>query len=467
MRFKGTLFLLLLVVGLGLYVYFYEIQGEPAREQARLAEKQLWKVESDQVERVEFVFPDETVTAVRTGEKSWKITSPRSVEADAEELNRIASSAADLSFESVVEAEATDVSRFALDPPEHSLGVRTKEGQQFYLAFGRENPTGTSTYAQKKGSGEVLLVPTNTATTFRKRLDDLRERAILRFDQYKTQAVDLRSLKGRVELVKEQDRWWIEGKNRIAASSSAVNDVLGALANSRLEEFLDDPPEGRKLGFDRPTVDVTLTVGEEKSLKRFVVGSQKSGLGKSAQASGEEEWYVAKDDSRDELFFVGKEFVDRLVKTARDLRDDSLASFKRWEIDSVRLSNPSGSFQFLKSEDGGDWLLGAEKKKVKWDTVQGILDTLEKSVKEFIDHPGDPTQFGLDPPRFRVVLKDGDIVAVDCSFGGDGPAGVYARVQGEDSIKVVEAELLEKLTGNESDFLEPTQEEEGDDTPPD
>ena len=60
-----------------------------------------------------------------------------------------------------------------------------------------------------EGKSEVFLVPTYTASTFRKKLDDLRNRSILKFDQFETQSVELKSEKGVVQLAKENDRWWI------------------------------------------------------------------------------------------------------------------------------------------------------------------------------------------------------------------------------------------------------------------
>ena len=164
------------------------------------------------------------------------------------------------------------------------------------------------------------------------------------------------------------------------------------------------------------------------------------------------ELYLARDESRPELFFVDKEFIDKLRKGPADLRDKALASFQRWDIDSITLTNAKGAFNLAKTEGGGDWVLGDGKKKAKWDVVNGILDALEKPVKEFIDSPAAPATYGLDKPAVRVVLKQKGQVKLECDFGKEAKDGVYAQVKGETSVKVADKESLEKLGKGESDL---------------
>jgi hypothetical protein len=165
--------------------------------------------------------------------------------------------------------------------------------------------------------------------------------------------------------------------------------------------------------------------------------------------------YIARDESRKELFFVEKDVVDKLLKSANDFRDKALATFQRWDIDVIVLKNSKGSFTFTKSAESGDWVLGDAKKKTKWDAVSSILDAIEKPVKEFVDKPGPPSTYGLDNPSLRVVLKQGATVKVDCALGKEAKEGVYAQVKGESAVKVAEKEILEKLNKSESDLLEP------------
>jgi len=472
MRFRGTLVLLIICAALGGYLYFYEYKGGEKRDKAKQEENRLWKLESNSIQQIDLISPTQHIIAVRLGDKEWRITSPRALDADSDELNRIASSAADMSRESVLESNATDLSRFGLKPAQIGLDFKTKDGKEYKIDFGTKNPTGNSNYAAIPGKNEILLVGSYVASTFEKKLEDLRNHSILPFEQFETQSLDLQSSKGNVQLVKEGDRWWIQSREKWAADSSAVTGVLSALSGGRIKEFFDENPDDyTNPGFDKPYIDVRLVAGKNRAIKHLIIGTEKSKLlkkgekkpkaeaEKKAEKDKKEEFsanapqlYLAKDESRKDLFFVDKDQVDKLLKSPSDFRDKALAAFQRWDIDSITLTNSKGTFSFTKSS--GDWVLGDAKKKTKWDAVNGILDALEKPVKEFVDNPAALSSYGLDKPAAHVVLKQGGAVKVDCIFGKETKDGVYAQVKGESSVKVADKESLEKLDKGESDFVE-------------
>jgi hypothetical protein len=317
------------------------------------------------------------------------------------------------------------------------------------------------------------MVGSYVAGTFRKKLDELRNHSVLGFEQNETQTLDIKSEKGDVDLVKDGDRWWIQGKERWAADSSSVSGILSSLSSGRLKEFFDgNPDEYATLGFEKPTADVRVTVGKNKAIRHLTIGLEKSKLQKKGEKKAKAEpakkdekkdttstttpeIYIARDESRPELFFVEKDLVDKLLKTPKDLRDKALAAFQRWDVDGIVLTNPSGTFSFSKAEGGGDWVLGDAKKKCKWDGVNGILDALEKPVKDFVDNPAALSTYGLDKPPIRVILKQGATVKIECALGKTGKDGVYAQVRGEPFVKIVDSEVLGKLDKKESDFIEP------------
>jgi hypothetical protein len=128
MRFKGTLLLLLICLGVGGFLYFYEIKGGDQRTKAKEGEKVVWKVPAGDVQQIELISPADHITSVRAGENQWRITAPRALDADSEELNRLVSSASDISREDIIEENATDLARFGLEPPQSTVAIKTKDG---------------------------------------------------------------------------------------------------------------------------------------------------------------------------------------------------------------------------------------------------------------------------------------------------------------------------------------------------
>jgi hypothetical protein len=243
-----------------------------------------------------------------------------------------------------------------------------------------------------------------------------------------------------------------------------VNSLLGDLSGGRVKEYFDDNPEEYAgLGFDKPVLDLRLTVGKDKGIKHLVVGMEKSKLVKKGQkpAAAEKKTeaanpalYLTRDDSRPEMFFVDKEFVDKFLKDPVELRDKALVVYQRFDIDGITITNAKGTVSLTKSQSG-DWVVGRDKKKAKWDAVNEVFDALQNPVKGFVDAPGALSQYGLDTPGVRVILKQGPAVRVDCIFGKDAKDGVYTQVAGEPYLKIAEKESRDKLGKSEPDFVEP------------
>lgn len=461
MRFKGTLVLLIAVLALGSYIYFYEIKGKEARQKEKEAGKLFWKVEVKDIQQIDIHSSGQQITAVRKGEKEWTLTQPQQYDADADELNRLADTASKIEQDSVVEENAAAPEKFGLNPAQSGLRIKTKDGKEYALNFGTQNPTGAFTYASKPNQRQVYLVASNVAALFEKKVDDLRDHTVLGFEQPEAQSLVLRNPKGAFELFKDSDdRWWFKGTDKRAADAPQVRGLLNAMSLGKIKEFFnEDPKDYANLDPNKPLIEATVTYGANKAIKRLLIISEKSKLIKKGardssggSSPGPDSTYLAKDASRPDLFFVEKDLVDKLLIPSDSIRDKALVPMQRWEIDSIFLTNAKGQVSFVKSS--GEWFLGDKKKKAKWDAINGILDAMEKPVKAWVDKPSSLAAYGLDKPTMRIVLKKGSQIIADCAFGKSAKNGIYAQVQGDSSVKIADPEGLEQLGKSEPDFVE-------------
>ena len=159
MRFKGTLLLFIVCLAFVGYIYFYEIKGGEQREKSKQAENQLWQLEDKNIQQIDLDSTNQQITAKRKGEKDWVLTAPKPFDADSDELNRLVNSAINLRRESVVEENASDLSKFGLAPPQSSLKLLTKDGKEYVVNFGNNNPTGDSTYALLQNQRRFFWLP--------------------------------------------------------------------------------------------------------------------------------------------------------------------------------------------------------------------------------------------------------------------------------------------------------------------
>lgn len=465
MRFKGTFLLLIIALAFGTYLYFYEFKGSAQREKEKLAKNQIWTLEGKNILQIDLFSPDLHIAAQRKGENEWTLSSPQTWEGDSAELNRLAESASNLLRENTIESEASDLTKFGLNPARSGLRLKTKDGKEYAIDFGINNPAGTFTYALFPGKKEVFLVTAAAASSLIKKTEDLRNHTILNFEPHEVQSLNLKTPKGNIELIKDSDdRWWFKKPEKRAADAPQVRGILNALSMGKIKEFSNDTPENYiNPGLDGSIIDASLTYGPNKAIKRLLIGTEKAKLRQKAPAktnsadkpaadSPSATIYLAKDESRPDLFFVEKDLVDKLLISPNDVRDKALAPFQRWDVDSMILTNSNGTVHFTKS--GGEWFLGATKKKAKWDAINGLLDALEKPVKEWIDAPASDSSYGIDKPAIRIILKQGSTVLIDCSLGKAARDGIYAQIAGDPSIKVADPDGLHLLNRSESDFLE-------------
>jgi hypothetical protein len=455
-RFKGTLILLILCLGLGAYVYFYEIKGGEQREKTKQAESQVWKLDSSAIRQLEISSANQHVTLVRNDDKDWTITEPRPLQADSDEANRLAGSASDIRRESVLEENAADLSRFGLDPPKSSLRFTTKDGKNYEIHFGNANPTGSLNYAIIRGRNRLLLVNNSVAGAFDKKLDDLRNHSILSFDKSEVQDMSIKSSKGEISLEKDNnDQWWLAGKDRVAADSPGIRGILNSLSMGRIKEFYPEPASaGSKPPLDHPNIEVSLVFGKNRAMKHLIIGAEKPASADAKdQKTASEKLYLAKDESRSDLFYVDKELVDKLTQSRSDLREKALAVFQRWDVDSINLTNEKGQFKLTKLN--GEWFMGEAKKKAKYEAVNAIFDSLEKKAVELVENPAALSKYGLDKPAAHLVLMQGSNVVADCSLGSPTAKGVYALVKGDPAVKIADPETWDKFNVGESDLLEP------------
>ena len=69
----------------------------------------------------------------------------------------------------------------------------------------------------------MFLVSTSAASSFNKKVDDLRNHSVLSFEQPEVQSLSVNNPKGVFELIKDKDdRWWFKGIEKRAADGPGV-----------------------------------------------------------------------------------------------------------------------------------------------------------------------------------------------------------------------------------------------------
>ncbi len=209
-------------------------------------------------------------------------------------------------------------------------------------------------------------------------------------------------------LVKKGDDWRLSLPVDYPADESAVNSLLSALTNVKVERKLaagDVDPKA--YGLDQPAFVVTLeqTNGQKKTL---TVG-QEEPLGNNRA--------VTLDGKSVEL--VSKWFTSSLDKDLDGWRSHEVVQLLDDQVASLEID--AGSNRIEAVRDGNLWrLLEPVRDLADRDQIRNLISDLNSvRVQEFVDEGSAPPEtLGLDHPRYRVkVVRTKGAEPVVLEFG--------------------------------------------------
>ena len=443
MKFKGTGSLLAVFVVLGAWVYFTDVRGREEREQAAEDAKKVFVVDDEEISQISLIYPDRTIQGVRI-ETGWEFISPAGMDADSGEWDLLASNVPRLERDETISSEPEDLEQYGLAPPDLRVEIAMSDGRSEEILFGNENPGGSHYYSKLGSSAEVFMSPTGFARTFRKEANDLRDKTVLGFEQGDIDRIEINGSNPR-SLVRDGDSWSLLTPIETAADSAEVSTFLGAVGFARASGFGEEGADPGEMGFDEPSLEVVLHDSASGSNHVLLIGGQ---------PEDEPERYFAKDDSRDTVFIVDSDIMEKAERGLFDWRDKTLASFDRDDVVTIRLEKDDDSLELRKS--GEDWLL-PDDRPAQWTKVSAMLNALEfERATEIIDSPGPLGGYGLASPRLRVVLGgDGEDV-LTFNFGADAedPEHIYWKSDSESVVKAVSKDVFDRFDLTAEDLLD-------------
>lgn len=443
-RVTGILFLV--AAALGAFVYFYEVRGREAREEAEAEAKRLFAgLSAADVEWIEISTSDARRARTERRDGEWRMTEPVDFPGDAVALDAIAEALAELASEGVIEG-AGDASIYGLGDGASVVRFGAA-GAEHELRLGKKTPVGANTYAATGAGDAVYTVESFRARSFERELDDLRERRPLRFDRDRVDSIEVEWGDQRVVAELDDGTWQLREPIETRADDVTVDTLLSDLTFLRAEGFLDEPDADG--GFDPPAYRVVLhssegSEGEPASRHELVIGRELDGATRAARAGEPSLYTIAAeryaDFPRELNAFRYKQLNDYVQRDATaftlTLREPGADEELR-----VRARQVEGSW----TSEPEEMSAGAEARLV------GALAGLR--AKDIIaDAMGteELRALGLAPPNAEVAVtgksEEGDARDLARLHLGTIAAGVlYARVPGADRVYALDSTLAEDV----------------------
>ncbi|MBI3986733.1 MAG: DUF4340 domain-containing protein [Lentisphaerae bacterium] len=306
-------------------------------------------------------------------------------------------------------------------------------------------------YCRCKGFNSIMAVSRESVEAFSVPAAELREARLPVMPVSKISRVRLEQGERLLQLEKATGGTWRMTEPKPGpADNDLVNDCLARLTAARVEAFLDPVSTNpADYGFDKPLESIVLAealpaAGASPASSETV---QTLRLGKSPEASPA---IYARLDGQPQVFRLSPALASLFPLDPIHYRARSILALAPESI--RRLALWKGGLEW-RAERGGD------ARWTQWKPAEGPMnpevlrrlfaELAQVRVKRFETEDvqsADAYGLTMDSTRLTVGLSGKDGIQRTLIFGEDTDDGVYAMIQGQDAIFVLENETAEQLT---------------------
>ena len=463
-EFWKTGVLLLVLAGLGSYIWFVERKQEPKREGEREKVTVLAVDKAGAKEISLAAAGAETIRLVKEG-SAWKVTAPFAAPADTSAVESMLTSLEKLEADEVVVEKVANPAEYGLDNPSRTI-TAVVEGAPAALRveFGSKSPDGSSVYARGSGSPRIYLVPQWVEGGFDKKPFDLRDRDLLHVKRDDVRSLEISGPEGSYALARtDAGEWAFTKPAATRAGRWSVDGLLGTVENLRMESVAAEAPTDLKpFGLDKParTVGLVLKDGSTRALEIGTAAPDPTATpspSPSPAKRGERPEppkptkYYARQAGTGLVAVVPATLADDLAKGMGELRAKRLLEVATYETEGFETLAGGTKKVYAKSttkdKDGFDktqWKRTApDAKDLETTKVEDALFKMGGvEVQEFVDQPHSPATYGLDAPALKVTVKAKGESWIEV---GKKDGMVYARRNGDAAVLKLEATKAEEL----------------------
>ena len=370
----------------------------------------------------------EQVGAERNSAGQWQITSPSSLPADQNAVSSLLGTFSSLNSERLVEDKAGSLAPYGLDPPKLEVDL-TEKNQTQKLLLGDETPAGDGMYAKLDGDPRVFTIPKNDETSIDKTANDLRDKRLLTLNSDKVSQVDLVAKKQEVAFGRNKDEWQIVKPKPLRADSGAVDELVRALTDARMELDAADDPKKDASAFANGTPVAIAKLTAESGTQELQVRKNKDD-------------YYAKSSAVEGVYKVPATLGQAVDKNLEDFRNKKLFDLGSGDPNKIEIRDEAKTYLLTRS--GEDWWSGSAKKMdaaIVDDLVEKIRDL---SAIKFVDS-------GFTAPVVDITVTSNDgkrVEKVAISKTGD---SYIAKRENEPALYQLDAKTIDDLKKSAAD----------------
>jgi len=381
----GPIAALVLLAGLGTWVYISEFRGAADRQKVEQEKDRLFAFERADLRAIVVRNPAGSVRLQKDGD-TWAVVEPLSAPADRDAVEGMLSSLESARVERHLGTDG-DRKSYGLDPAPLGITLETAAGPVSTVELGDTNPIGGAYFAALPG-GELAVVSVSLGEVAKKDLFAVRDKSLVAFDPFKMKSLVIERGSEVIALEKKETGWTMTRPVVAPADGPTITDLLSALERVRAARFPADHPAPDDLkawGFEPPAVRLTLLQEGWDTARTVELGAGKDGE-RHARTVG-----------RDAVVSITPEFWPKANVALFDLRRRDALGLSQYRLRSISIARDGGRALVLEKGDEGNWKVsGLATGMVKFDSVDALVRSIAgvKAVA-FDDHPSKALEASL------------------------------------------------------------------------
>ncbi|HEY6288529.1 MAG TPA: DUF4340 domain-containing protein [Nitrospiraceae bacterium] len=440
MRYWPTLVMVLVLAGLGLYLYAIELPQKESHERQDTADKKVLLFGQETLSGLTLKTDRHELVFARTPEQGWVLTAPLNTEADQREVQNLIRAMVTGTVTRVVEDHPTNLTPFGLDNPVTTITVVAGSARETF-SIGDSGPLSSTLYVLRASDRKVLLTNLVPKDFVNKTLMTFRRKDLLHMSQGDVERIRLTYPTTEIVLYQAQEKpkskWKLRYPIEAEADQTEVRALLFRLEDLKAQSIVDPGPE-------RDALAKTLTVPKVKVAIHMADGDQTVKLYQSDQDGGAA---IAETSPDGPLYRINSTAIKDLTKELFTFQDKRLLGIDYTDIAMLSVKTPTEEYVLISQQN--EWVLEDQptEKLDQQATDLFVSRVANVPAEERVTKQAGPlAPYGLVTPaaEFIATGRDGKITG-KLSIGSHADGLAYAMGLRIPGIFHIRADLLTQI----------------------
>jgi hypothetical protein len=432
--------MVLVLAGLGLYLYTVEFPEKESQERQDTADKKVLLFDQETLSGLTIKTDQHELVFVRMPQQGWVLTAPLATEADQREVQNLIRALATGTVTRVVEDHPANLTPFGLDNPVTKVTVIAGAARETF-SIGDSGPLSSTLYVLRETDHKVLLTTLAPKDFVNKTLMTFRRKDILPMLQGEVERIRLTYPTTEIVLYKGREKpkskWKLRYPIEAEADQTEVRTLLFRLEDLKALGIIDPGPERDALAkrLAMPKVKVAIHTADGDQTVRLYKPDEDSGMA------------IAETRPDGPLYRVNAAAIKDLTKELFIFQDKRLLGIDSTDIAILSVKTPTEQYVLINQQN--EWVLEDQpaEKLDQQATDLFVSRVANVPAEDRVSKQAGPlAPYGLVTPaaEFIATGRDGKSRG-KLSIGSHADGLAYATGQRISGIFQIRADLLTQV----------------------